>query len=188
MTKPVTIQPSRLRVASHEIFFVCMLLVWPLIYIFNVHWADHIGSFFKVVFAVCGLASLWMAVVGARKIQRIFKSDGEWRATIGNGRLHWEAGVSCMGLPLDIALADIVTAIQLETRKTVIDSDGESTEFAVTYGLHLTDGRKLSFDRETAGINPDRVFKALAEHGITYERWLQDTTKQSTNHAPVRVD
>jgi hypothetical protein len=187
MIDPITIQPSRLRVASREIAFVCVSAFWPLIYVFNIHWASHIGPFFKLVFAACGVAGLGLAAVGTGKVRQFFKSDGEWRATIGNGRLRWEGGTSCMGLPLDIALADIATAIQVETRRTVIDSDGESTEFRNIYALHLTDGRVLPFDRETAGINPDRVFKALEKHGVTYEHWLQDTTKRSTNHARVRV-
>lgn len=188
MTDPITIKPSRLRVASYEIAFVCAAAFWPLIYVFNIHWADHIGSFFKLVFAACGLVGLRWAVVGTRRIRQIFKTKTEWRVTISNGRLRWEAGTSCMGLPLDIALADIATASQFETRRTVIDSDGESTEFKHNYALHLNDGRRLPFDRETAGINPDRVFKALERHGVTYEHWLHDTTKQSISHARVRVD
>jgi len=188
MKNLITIQPTRLRVASHEIFFVCVALVWPVIYVSNIHWANHIGPIFKVLFAACGVVGLSWAAVGASKIWQIFESAGEWRATIGKGRLRWEGGTSCMGLPLDIALADITTAIQIETRKTVIDSDGESTEFKTIYELHLTDGRELPFDRETAGINPDRVFKALEKHGVPYEQWLQDTTKLSTNHARVRID
>lgn len=187
MTIPITIQPSRLRVASHEIVVVCAALFWPLIYVFNIHWAGHIAPFFKLVFAACGVVGLVWATAGARKIRKIFKSDREWRAIVGGGRLRWESGKPCMGLPLDIPLADIATAIQVETRRTVIDSDGESTEFKDIYELRLNDGRKLSFDRETAGINPDRVFKALEKHGVTYERWLQDTTNNSTNHERVRV-
>ena len=85
-------------------------------------------------------------------------------------------------------MADIATAIQLETRSTFIDSDGESTEYRDIYELHLTDGRRLPFNRETAGINPERVFKALEQQGVTYEHWLQDTTKYSTNHGRVRVN
>jgi hypothetical protein len=188
MTELITIQPSRLRVANYEIFFVCVALFFPLIYVFNIHWADHIGPFFKLIFAACGAVSLGWAAVSARRVRRIYISDRNWRATIGDGRLRWDAGTPCIGLPLDIALADISTAIQVETRRTVIDSDGESTEFKNIYELRLADGRGLPFDRETAGINPDRVFKALEKHGVTYEHWLQDTTTRSTNHARVRVD
>lgn len=188
MTEPITIQPSRLRVASYDIFFVCLALFWPLIYVVNIHWADHIGPFFKLFFAACGVAGLGWAIFVARRVWQVFKSERAWRATIGNGRLRWESGTPCMGLPLDVALADISTAIQVETRRTVIDSDGEGTEFGRLYELRLTDGRVLPFDREIVGINPDRVFKALEKHGVTYEHWQQDTTNRSTTLARVRVD
>ena len=188
MTEPITIQPSRLRVASYDIMLACVALFWPLIYVFNIHWAGHIGPFFKLIFAACGVAGLGWAIFVARRVWQIFKSERAWRVTIGNGRLRWESGTPCMGLPLDIALDDISTAIQVETRITVIDSDGECTEFGDLYELYLTDGRVLPFDRQAVGINPDRVFKALKKHGVTYEHWLQDTTNRSTNHARVRVD
>ncbi|WP_299705265.1 hypothetical protein [uncultured Tateyamaria sp.] len=188
MKEPITIQPSRFRVASHEIIFCCIALVWPLIYVVDIHWAGHINPFSKLMFAVFGVAGLGWAIFSSRRIWRIFQSKRAWRATIGNGRLRWESGIPSMGLPLDIALADIATAIQVKTFKTVIGSDGEYTELDEFYELRLTDGRGLSFDRETVGIYPDRVFKALEKHGVTYERWLQNTTKHSTNHARVRVD
>jgi len=187
MTDSITIQPSKLRVAGYEIAIVCAALFWPLIYVFNIHWAHHIGPLFKLIFATCGVAGFIWAVVSIGRIRQIFTADGVWLATIGNGRLRWEAGTSCLGLPLNIALSDIAIAVRLEMRRTVTDSDGESTEFTDRYELHLTDGRVLAFERDTAGINPDRVFKALEQHGVTYEHWLHDTTKRSTTHARVRV-
>jgi len=188
MTESITIQPSRFRVASHDIVFLCLALFWPLIYVFNIHWAGHIGLFFKLFFAVCGAVGLGRAYFRARKIWRIFRSKRAWRATIGNGGLRWESGTPCMGLPLDIALADISTAVKVQTRGTPMYSDCEGTEFKELYELRLTDGRRLTFDRESAGINPDRVFKALEKQGVTYEHWLQDTTKNSINHARVLND
>ena len=86
---------------------------------------------------------------------------------------------------MDIALGRIAKAVRLELRRTGTDSDGEYTEFLEKFELHLTDDRVLTLDREAAGINPHRVFRELAKHGVCYERWSQDKTKGSVNTAKV---
>ena len=186
MNETIVIQPSRLRVASLPIFWLCAELVFPALYVFFIHSADHIGPFFKGIFALLAIASLGWAARTVLQIRRILKTDGVWKASVGEGRLVWQSALPCLGLPLDVALADIIRAERLTTITTSTDSDGESTLFTDTYELHLKDGRALSFDRETAGINPHRVFTALESNGVSYELWTQDLTKSSTNTAKVR--
>ncbi|WP_233494720.1 hypothetical protein [Ruegeria sp. A3M17] len=97
----------------------------------------------------------------------------------------WDAAIPCENLPMDVALGCIVKALRLETSRTGRDSDGEYTETSQRFELHLTDGRVLIFDREATGINPHRVFLALAQIGIRYELWSQDCTKGSVNMSKV---
>ncbi|GFE65226.1 hypothetical protein KIN_23000 [Litoreibacter roseus] len=82
---------------------------------------------------------------------------------------------------MDLALADVAKALRLEISRTSKDSDGEYTEVEERFELHFVDGSVLTFDRETAGINPHRVFQALKERGIAYELWSQDHTKGSVD-------
>ncbi|MEO9826487.1 MAG: hypothetical protein ABJF50_18955 [Paracoccaceae bacterium] len=183
MNETIVIQPSRLRVASLPIFWLCMEFVFPALYIFFIHSADHIGQPFKGFFALIAIFSLGWAVHTVFQIRRIFKTEGIWKASIGDGRLVWQSALPCFGLPLDLALSDITRGERLTTITTGTDND---TFFADTYDLHLTGGRVLSFDRETAGINPHRVFKALERHGVPYEEWTQDRRRDSKNTAKVR--
>jgi hypothetical protein len=82
---------------------------------------------------------------------------------------------------MDIGLGCIAKALRLEISRTGTDSDGEYTETSECFELHLIDERVVTFDREAAGINPHRVFLALAKHDIRYELWSQDRTKDSVN-------
>ena len=88
----------------------------------------------------------------------VFEDQGDWKATIGAGRLIWDVPIPCKNLPMDIALDDIARALSLEVTRIGTDSDGEYTETREHFESHLTDDRVLSFDREAAGINPHRVF------------------------------
>lgn len=181
MIERINIQSSKPRVANMNFIWVCFGLVWPILYIFAIHSADHIGVFFKILFALCALMSGAIAMIEARKIWRIFNTPGDWKATIGEGRLSWDVAIPCKNLPMDIALSGIAKALRLEISQTGTNSDGEYTETSELFELHLTDERVLAFDRETAGINPHRVFLALAKHGVRYELWSQDCTKDSVN-------
>lgn len=97
----------------------------------------------------------------------------------------WDVAIPCENLPMDVALGDISKALRLEISRTGKDSDGEHTEISEHFELQLSDDRVLNFDRETAGINPHRVFLALVKHGIPYELWSQDRTKDSVNTLKV---
>jgi hypothetical protein len=174
-----------MRVASIPIVGACLALMFPLLYIFAIQQADHIGTFFKAVFALCALVSGAFAMSDARKVWRIFNTPGDWKTTIGAGRLMWDVAIPCSNLPMDIALGDITKTLLLEISRTGTDSDGEYTETSERFELHLTDDRVLTFDREAAGINPHRVFLALANHGIRYELWSQDRTKASVNRSRI---
>ncbi|MEP5762019.1 MAG: hypothetical protein ABJ327_22450 [Litoreibacter sp.] len=125
------------------------------------------------------------AMRDARKIWRIFNTSGDWKVTIGADRLMWDVAIPCSNLPMDIELSDIAKTLSLELSRTGTDSDGEYTETSKRFELHRTDGDVLTFDRETAGINPHRVFLALVNHGVRYELWSQDCTKDSTNSSKV---
>lgn len=183
MNETIVIQPSRLSVASLPIFWLCSELVFPVLYVFFIHSANHIGPFFKGIFALLAVASLVWAAHTVLQIRRVLKTDGVWKASVGEGRLVWKSALPCLGLPLDVALADITKAERLTTITTGTDND---TFYSDTYDLHLADGRVLSFERETAGIDPKRVFKALESHGIPYELWTQDRRRGSRNTAKVR--
>ena len=185
MVEQDVIQSSRLRVASIHIMWVCFGLVWPVLYVFAIHPADHIGTIFKTFFAFCALVSGAFALSESRKTWRILKTQGDWKATIGADRLTWDAALTSENLPLDVALGDIAKALRLEISSTGQDSDGEYTEISECFELHLSDDRILAFDREAAGINPHRVFLALARHGIRYELWTQDRTKGSVDTSKV---
>ena len=185
MIEQTVIQSSKLRVANLPIIGVCLALMFPILYIFAIQPADNIGKFFKAVFALCALVSGALAMSDARKVGRIFNTPGDWKTTIGAGRLMWDVAIPCRNLPMDIALADITKTLLLDVSRTGTDSDGEYTEASERFELHLTDGRVLTFDREAAGINPHRVFRALANHGIRYEMWSQDCTKGSVNRSRV---
>lgn len=100
-------------------------------------------------------------------------------------KLKWEAAIPCENLPMEIDLADIAKALRLETLRTGKDSDGEYTEATDSFELHLIDEQVLTFDRESTGINPHRVFLALAKRGIRYELWSADHTKGSVNTSKV---
>jgi hypothetical protein len=173
------IQSSKLRVASIHIMWVCFSMIWPLLYMFAIYPADHIGVFFKTVFAVCALASGAFVLSAGWAAWRILSTPGDWKATIGAGRLKWEAAIAGGNLPLELALGDITKAVRLDMIRTGEDTDGEYTEWSERYELHLTSDRILTFDREATGINPHRVFLALARHGVQYELWTQDRTKTS---------
>ncbi len=185
MIEQTVIQSSKLRVASMQIMWVCFGLVWPTLYIFAIHPADRIGAFFKALLALCAVMSGAFAMSEARKIWRIFNTPGDWKATIGAGRLIWDVAIPCKNLPMDIALGDIAKVLLLEIRYTGTDSDGEYTGNKERFELHLTDDQVLTFDREAAGINPHRVFLALAYHGVCYELWSQDRTKGSINTSRI---
>jgi len=86
---------------------------------------------------------------------------------------------------MDIALGDITKAALLEISCTGTDSDGEYTEASERFELHLTGDRVLTFDREAAGINPHRVFLALANHGFRFELWSHDRTRGSDNRSRI---
>lgn len=159
--------------------------MWPILYIFAIHPADHIGTFAKAFFALCALMSGSFAMRESPRIWRVFNTPGDWKATISAGRLTWDVAIPCENLPIGIALGDITKALQLEVSRTGKDSDGEHTETSTHFELHLTGHGVLKFDRETAGINPHRVFLALAKHGIPYELWSQDRTKKSVNTLKV---
>ncbi|EEE35350.1 hypothetical protein RKLH11_4026 [Rhodobacteraceae bacterium KLH11] len=160
---------------------VCFGLIWPVLYVFAIHPADHIGGFFKVLFALCALAGGVFALSEGRRTWRIFSTPGDWKARISAGRLKWDAAIPCDNLPIDIELRDIAKALRLETLSTAKDSDGEYTETRERFELHLADDRVLTFDRATSGLNPHLVFLELAKHGIRYELWSQDLTKDSVN-------
>ncbi len=164
---------------------VCFALIFPTLYIFAIHPADHIPTFFKAVFALCALTSGAFALNDALKVWRIFTTPGDWRATIRSGRLMWEVAIPCRGLPLDMAMDSISKAVLLEISRTGKDSDGAFTESRERFELHMTDGAVLTFDRDTAGVHPHRVFLALAQHGIRYELWSQDRTKDSVDRSRV---
>lgn len=185
MIERIIIQSSKLRVANMNIVWVCFGLVWPILYVFAIHSADHIGPFFKVLFALCALMSGAIAMSEARKIWRIFNTPGDWKATIGADRLMWDVAIPCKNLPMDIGLGSIERALRLEISRTGTDSDGEHTETSERFELHLTDERVVTFDQEAAGINPHRVFLALAKHDIRYELWSQDCTKDSANTSKI---
>jgi len=185
MTDRTIIQSSKLRVASISIMWICIGLVWPILYIFGIHAADHIGTFFKAFFALCALVSLSIAMNEARKSWCIFKTPGDWKVTIGAGRLIWDVAIPCKNLPMDIELDNIAKLLRLDVVRTSTDSDGDYTEASEHFELHLSDERIETFDREAAGINPHRVFLALAKHGIRYELWSQDRTKDSVNTAKI---
>lgn len=185
MMDPTVIQSSKLRVASVPILWASLGLIWPLLYIFTIHPAEHIGSFFKAIFALCALASGAIALSEGRKAWRIFKTPGDWRATISSSRLVWDVAIPSQNLPMDLALADVSKALRLEVSRTNEDSDGEYTEIEDRFELHFVDGGVLTFDREAAGLNPHRVFLALAEHGIAYEFWTQDHTKNSVDTSKI---
>ena len=165
--------------------WVCFGLVWLILYIFAIHPADHIGTFFKAFFALCTLVSGAFTMNEARKTCRILNTPGDWKATIGAGRLIWDVAIPCKNLPIDIELRGIAKALRLEISRTGKDSDGEYTETSERFELHLNDDRVVTFDRETAGIDPHRVFLALAKHSIRYELWSQDRTKDSVNTSKV---
>jgi len=185
MIERTIIQSSKLRVASINIMWVFIGLAWPILYIFAIHTADHIGTFFKAFFALCALASGSIAMNEARKSWRVFKTPGDWKVTIGAGSLNWDVAIPCKNLPMDIELDKIEKVLRLEIVRTGTDSDGEYTETSERFELYLTDERIETFDREAAGINPHRVFLALAKHGIRYELWSQDRTKDSVNTAKI---
>ncbi|WP_254054538.1 hypothetical protein [Roseovarius sp. EL26] len=142
-------------------------------------------TFFKAFFALCALMSGTFAIGEARKTWRILNTPGDWKATIGAGRLIWDVAIPCKNLPMDIALDHVAKATSLKVSRTGTDSDGEYTETSEYFELHLTDDRVLNFDREAAGISPHRVFLALADHGIRYERWSQDRTKDSVDKSRI---
>jgi hypothetical protein len=164
---------------------VCFGLIWPILYIFAIHPADHIGTFFKAIFALCALVSGVLAMREGRRIWYVFNTPGDWKATISADRLMWDVAIPCENLPLDVALGGIEKAMRLEIIRTGRDSDGEHTETSERFELHLADDRILTFDRATAGMNPHRVFLALAKHGIRYELWSQDRTKDSVNTSKI---
>ncbi len=86
---------------------------------------------------------------------------------------------------MDVALAEIAKALRIKIRRTSKDSDGEYTEFDERFELHFIDGRVLTIDRETGGLNPHCVFLTISEQGIAYELWSQDLTKDSINTSRI---
>lgn len=185
MLEQTIIQSSKLRVASIHILWVCVGLIWPILYISAIHPGDHIGTFFKAFFALCALASGAVAMSEGRKIWSVFNTPGDWKATIGAGRLVWDVAIPSKNLPIDVPIGVIKKTLLLKISRTSKNSDGEYTEISERFELHLNDGRVLTFDRETAGINPHRVFLALTKQGISYELWSQDCTKGSMNISRV---
>ena len=134
--------------------WVCFGLVWSILYIFAIHPSDHIGTFFKTVFALCALVSGSIAMREGPRIWRVLNTPGDWKITIGAGRLMWDVAIPCENLPMDVALGDISKALRLKISRTGKDSDGEHTEISEHFELQLSDDRVLNFDRETAGITP----------------------------------
>ncbi|WP_367647977.1 hypothetical protein [Ruegeria arenilitoris] len=185
MIEPNVIQSTKLRVASIHIMWVCVGLIWSVLFVIAIHPVDHIGGFFKIFFALCALAGGAFALSEGRRTLRIFNTPGGWKATIDAGRLKWDAAIPCDSLPMDIELKDISKALRLETLSTGKDSDGEYTETRERFELHLNNDRVLTFDRATAGINPHRVFLELAKRGIRYELWSQDRAKGSVNTSKI---
>ena len=183
--RQTTIQSSKLRVASIHIMWICFGLIWPMLYIFAIHPAEHIGAVFKALFALCALASGAVAISEVRRTWRVFTTSGDWKATIAGGRLRWDAAIPSEALPLDVALHDIEKALRMETSRTVRDGDGEHNETSERFELHFTNGRLLTFDRATTGVSPHRVFLALARHGARYEYWSQDLTRGSSDTSEV---
>ncbi|SFJ56922.1 hypothetical protein [Jannaschia pohangensis] len=182
MTQGIIIQSSSLRVASLPIIWFGFELVFPALYILTIHHAPHISAPFKAVFAAAAVFSGLLALRSLMSIWRIWKADGDWTARVGDGRLTWNAPVPCPGLPLDLPLAEIAEAVRLEVSTT--DREG-ATDVETRYELRLTDGRVMAFDRETSGLDPHRVFSALARHGISYALWTQDLTRDSRDRSPV---
>ena len=78
MIEPMVIQSSKLRVASIHIMGVGLALIWPLLYIFAIHPADHMGIFFKSIFALCALVNGVFTVSEGRKVWRVFNTPGDW--------------------------------------------------------------------------------------------------------------
>ena len=183
--KPAVIQSSRPRVASLHILWVSLALIWPLIYIFTIHPADHIGSFFKAFFALCAVSSGAIALNEGRKAWRVLNTPGDWKATVSSSRLVWDVAIPTQNLPMDLPLVDVSKALRLEISRTIKDSDGEYTETEDRFELHFVDGRVQTLDRETAGLNPHRVFLALSERGIPYEIWTQNHTKNSVDTSRI---
>ena len=183
--EPTVIQSSKLRVASLRILGFSFGLICPILYIFTIYPADHIGSFFKAIFALCAVASGAIALSEGRKAWRVLNTPGDWRATVTSRRLVWDVAIPSQNLPMDLALVDVAKAIRLEVSRTNKDSDGEYTEIEDRFELYFVDGSVRTFDRATAGLNPHRVFLALAEQGIPYEFWTQDHTKNSVDTSKI---
>ena len=182
MTEAITIQPSRLRVASLHLIWLSLELVFPVLYVTSIHSATHIGAPFKAFFAAIAVFTAVAALRTCRTVWRIFQVEGDWKVTIGPERFAWISALPCFGLPLDVALSDVEKAVRLETATT--DTD-DCMAVATTFELHLTDGRVLPFRHETAGIDPHRVFSALSGHGVPYSLWTQDRTNGSTDTSKV---
>ena len=183
--QPTVIQSSKLRVARPHIVGVSVGLIWPILYMFTIHPADHIGSFFKGLFALCALISGVLAWREARKAWRVFTTPGDWKVTVSPSRFTWEVAIPSTNLPIDLPLTDVEKALRLEVSRTGKDSDGEYTEVEHRFELHFANGHVLTFDRDSAGISPHRVFLALKSYGLAYECWSQDLRQDSADTSKI---
>lgn len=178
------IRSSRARVAAHTLPDLALGAAFPLLYVLAITPADHLPSWFKTIFALAALVSLLILLRALFRITRVMRTKGDWQVTITDERLLWETAIPAPGFPLNIALSEIAEAYRLDTFTLGADDD---TTITSTYALRTKDGRDIDLSQENGGINPPRIFKALAAHGIPYRTYDCDQRDDPDNTRRIRV-
>ncbi len=176
------IQSSRLRAAAHYIPELIIGSAFPALYALAIGPSDQIPAWFKAVFGLAAVAGLALVFRALFRMARVLSAQGTWKASITQDRLIWQTALPARDFPLDVALSDIAEAVQLRTYDRGSDDD---LQIATTYELRFTDGSVRTFAQEDCGIDPDRVFQALKEHGVLYRPWKLDRTEDPSNTTRV---
>ncbi|MFQ1701306.1 hypothetical protein ACJ5NV_12005 [Loktanella agnita] len=121
--------------------------------------AVHIAS------AIAVLIALGMIVALVREIRAVLASGQDWVVKITENALIWDSPVPEQMQPFTLALTEIA-----KTRRTMTHYRNSDKSADNIWEILLHDGPPLKIDEQLSGINPEKVFNALAQRGITFEK------------------
>jgi len=129
----------------------------------------------KVIFACVGFATLFWVASLIRQGLRYLKSGKDWRVEVTSRKVSWQSPVHETMASFELPLADIQTLRHVAT-KVGTRNAGPSHD----YTIELRNGDVIDVSDQISGIHPEKVFEAMLENGVPFEREFVNTKEQAS--------
>ena len=153
------------RVATEKtvMFIVCVIVAGAFGFLLFSGITDIMVVKIASIFAV--LVALVLAFALLREIRQIRDNGQDWVVQITDKELIWDSPIPEQMQPFRLNLSDITQLLRTHTYH--VNSNKPSK---TTWEILPNSGSPLEINGQMSGINPEKVFKALEEKGITFER------------------